>query len=42
MRGFGFWMDIGRSTKEILRLVQAFRHFDLTGEAMAFGWIPGD
>ena len=34
--------DIGRSVKEILRLVQALRHFDLTGEALAFGWIPGD
>ena len=33
--------DIGRSVKEILRLVQAFRHSDLTGEALASGWIPG-
>jgi hypothetical protein len=32
--------DIGRSVKEILRLVQAFRHSDLTGEALASGWIP--
>ena len=33
--------DIGRSVKEILRLTQAFRHSDLTGEALASGWIPG-
>ena len=33
--------DIGRSVKEILRLVQAFRHSDLTGHALASGWIPG-
>ena len=33
--------DIGRSVKEILRLVQAFRHSDLTGEALASGWTPG-
>ena len=34
--------DIGRPVKEILRLVQAFRHSDLTGEALAAsGWIPG-
>jgi len=34
--------DIGRSVKEILRLVKAFRHSDLTGEACPSGWIPGD
>ena len=33
--------DIGRSVKEILRLVQAFRHSDLTGQALASGWVPG-
>jgi peroxiredoxin (alkyl hydroperoxide reductase subunit C) len=33
--------DIGRSVKEILRLVQAFRHSDFTGVASASGWIPG-
>ena len=34
--------DIGRPVKEILRLVQAFMHSDLTGEALAAsGWIPG-
>ena len=33
--------DIGRSVKEILRLVQAFRYYDLIGEALASGWIPG-
>ena len=33
--------DIGRSIKEILRLVQAFRHSDLTGQALASGWVPG-
>jgi len=33
--------DIGRSVKEILRLVQAFRHSDLTGQACASGWTPG-
>merc|ERR1719312_1405502 len=33
--------DIGRSVKEILRLVQAFRHSDLTGHALASGWVPG-
>ena len=34
--------DIGRSVKEILRLVLAFRHSDLTGQALASGWTPGD
>jgi alkyl hydroperoxide reductase subunit AhpC len=34
-------IDIGKSVKEILRLVQTFRHSDLTGEALAFVWIPG-
>ena len=33
--------DIGRYVKEILRLGQAFRHSDLTGEVLASGWIPG-
>merc|ERR1719233_2220068 len=33
--------DIGRSVREILRLVQAFRHSDLTGQALASGWVPG-
>merc|ERR1719431_1863314 len=33
--------EIGRSVKEILRLVQAFRHSDLTGQALASGWVPG-
>jgi hypothetical protein len=34
--------DIGRSVKEILRLVvQAFMYYDLTGEAVASAWIPG-
>ena len=33
---------ITRSVKEIFRLVQAFMHSDLTGEALAAsGWIPG-
>ena len=34
-------IDIGRYVKEILRLGQAFRHSDLTGEVLASGWIPG-
>ena len=33
--------DIGRSVKEILSLMQALRHSDLTGEALASGYIPG-
>ena len=33
--------EIGRSVKEILRLVQAFRFSDLTGEALPSGWTPG-
>jgi alkyl hydroperoxide reductase subunit AhpC len=33
--------DISRSVKEIIRLVQAFRYYDLTGEAVASGWIAG-
>ena len=34
--------DISRSVKEILSLMQAFRDSDLTGEALASGYIPGD
>ena len=33
--------EIGRSIKEILRLVQAFRHSDITRHALASGWMPG-
>ena len=33
--------DISRSVKEILSLMQAFRHSDLTGEALVSGYIPG-
>ena len=34
------WM--GRPFEEFLRLARAFRHSDLTGEAVGPGWRPGD
>jgi len=33
--------DIPRNVTEILRLVQAFRHSDLTGHALPSDWAPG-
>ena len=35
-------LQVGREVKEVLRLVQAFQHFDEHGEVCPASWKPGD
>ena len=35
-------LPVGRNSKEILRLVQAFQYVDVYGEVCPESWQPGD